>query len=145
MVRFVCPSCGAPPETTEEWLRVRSARIDEAPPTIQLLLDENPQPEESSVTEEGMKAMRTLRPCGHTFPDTSMTTVLTLLDILETLLERHDDTTTPLETQYLRREIHTVGQRLDAVVQQCTDQAELNNSVRCQQWRSDERGLETWS
>lgn len=138
MVRFVCPSCGTAPDATEKWLRVRSVEIDGAPPTIQLLLDENPEPSESSVTEEAMESMRTLRPCGHTFPDASVNAVLRVLDVLETLLERHEDATAPMEIQCLRQEIHSVGRRLDAVAQQCAEQSEPITPVQHQQWRSEQ-------
>lgn len=139
MVRFVCPSCGTAPDATEEWVRVRSAGTDGTPPTVQLLLEPDPEPSESAVTEEAMESMRTLRPCGHTFPDASVHAVLRLLNVLETLLERHNDATAPLETQCLRREIHSVGRRLDAVAQQCAERSEPITPVRHQQWRSEER------
>lgn len=75
----------------------------------------------------------------NSFPDASVHAVLRLLNVLETLLERHNDATAPLETQCLRQEIHSVGRRLDAVAQQCAERSEPITPVRHQQWRSEER------
>lgn len=140
MVRFVCPSCGAVPDATEEWLRVRSPGT-ETSPMIQSLLETNSEPTESAVGEETLEPVQTLHPCGHTFPNSSVDTVFRLLESLESLQERHEDTTNPLETQHLRHEIHSVGRRLDAVAQQCADQMETIDPDRCRQWRSEKRTL----
>ncbi|RRJ33638.1 hypothetical protein [Halocatena pleomorpha] len=139
MVRFVCPSCGAVPDAIETWNRVRSSRTDSDPPTIQLLLDENLDPSESPFGTETLEPVRTLHPCGHTYPNENVDTVLSLLEVLETLLEQHDETTNPLETQYLRHEIHTVSKQLDTVTQQCVDQALTVDPDQYRQWQSKRR------
>ncbi|UPM42909.1 hypothetical protein [Halocatena salina] len=139
MVRFVCPSCGGAPDAIETWLRVRSTGTDEGAPTIQLLLDEDLEPSEPSFGTELLEPVRTLRPCGHTFPYKNVDAVFHLLEILETLLQRHNDTTNPLETQHLRHEIHTVSEQLHTVAQQCIDQVETVNPNRCRKWRSGPR------
>lgn len=133
------------PDDTEKLLRVRSTGTNDDALTFQSVLDENTEPSESFVGEELLEPVQILLPCGHAFPNRSVDTVFHLLDRLDALLERHDDTTTPLETQQLRHQIHTIGKRLDGAVQRCDEQMETVNPDRCRQWQSEKQTLGRWN
>lgn len=126
MVRFTCPSCGTVPDDREEWLRVDSvSNVTPDGPTIQLLLDDSIESTGPGLAaDETVERMTTLQPCGHSFPRDTVTTVAAHLRVLDELLERHADTTDGFETQHLREEIRSIGEKLDAAADRCAAQME---------------------
>lgn len=111
----MCPHCQDIPEGSELWARI----ADETDtPTIQLLLDEETEPERERTREE-LEFMTTLRPCGHSFPHDSLKTVEEQMQMLDELLEQHEESTNPFERQLLRGKIHSSRQQLDLATERC--------------------------
>ncbi|MFC6963374.1 hypothetical protein [Halocatena marina] len=133
MVRFACPSCGTVPDGTEKWLRVDSVPgLGQDAPTVQLLIDDDLESFGSGLaTDDSVEPMTTLRPCGHSFPHSTVTAVTEQLHVLDDLLERHANATSGFEIQCLREQIQSTGTKLDAIVDRCVAQMDTT----CPHWR----------
>jgi hypothetical protein len=119
---MVCPHCQERSEESEIWARIGDETVvDPDTPIIQLLLDDETEPEEEDMVEE-MEFMATLRPCGHSFPRDELMTVEERLQRLDELIEKHTESTNAFETQLLRGEIHDVREKLDMATERCKEQ-----------------------
>jgi hypothetical protein len=127
---LMCPHCQGTPDSTEEWLRIkRKTPVDSATSSTQLLLDgETESTGEGLATSEDVEFMTTLQPCGHSFPRDALKAVEEQLQIIEKLMEKHDETTNPLELQMLRRDIHSAGEKLDTAAERCEEQMDATRS-----------------
>jgi hypothetical protein len=124
MNRMVCPHCQERSEESEIWARIGGETVvDPDTPIIQLLLDDETEPEEEEMVED-MEFMATLRPCGHSFPREDLMTVEDRLQRLDELLEKHTESTNAFETQLLRGEIHSVREKIDMAAKRCKEQVD---------------------
>jgi hypothetical protein len=121
---MVCPYCQERSDESEIWARIGGETVvDPETPIIQLLLDDETEPEEEDMVED-MEFMATLRPCGHSFPRDELMTVEDRLQRLDELLEKHTESTNAFEIQLLRGEIHAVREKLDIATKRCKEQAD---------------------
>ena len=71
---------------------------------------------ETAETKEGRILFH---PCRHAFRRDDLIAVIEYLRVLDELIQRHDEATTPLECQIFREEIRTTGSKLDSAAERC--------------------------